>query len=462
MATLVFCFLMLLSVVLALLSRRGHARQGVRDFFVASHQFGPFLVFFLSAGEIYSLSTMMGFPGGIYAKGVSYGVWFMGFVLLAYPVGYFLGPKIWEAGKKYDAITLPDLFKGHFESRFAETMAAFTAILFLLPWGQLQFTGLLFALKGMEWGFSSLQLIALAACFAFGYVAIAGVRASAFIAILKDVLMVVAIAAVGLAVLSKVGLQSVFEGAANRAGNSMNSTQLVFSMSTMLFQSLGLYMFPYNVQNLFTAKSANTIRRTQMVMPLYMLMFPFLVLAAHFASGHEMKLASANDAFFATASALLPNWMLGMVAAAAALSGLVVLAGLCLAIGPIFTRNLMPGLSEARQKSGSKAVILVYLGLSMVLAVSSSNLMVTILNTAFNGITQFFPGVLIVSLGMRVKGYAVAVGMLAGQILSVVLYLENVTLSGMNVGLVSLLVNVVIVLLLNAVTGKRTSAMSAQ
>lgn len=174
MTTLIFCLFMALSVVLAIISRRGQVNQSVSDFFVASHQFGPILVFFLSAGDIYSLSTMMGFPGGIYAKGTSYGIWFMGFVLLSYPVGYFLNPKVWEAGKKYKAITLPDLFRAHFDSRVAEVVTAVTAIVFLLPWGQLQFTGLLFALKGMNWGLSSIQLIMLAACFAFGYVAIAG------------------------------------------------------------------------------------------------------------------------------------------------------------------------------------------------------------------------------------------------------------------------------------------------
>ena len=83
----------------------------MHDFFVASRQFGTALVFFLTAGEIYSIGTMVGFPGGIYAKGPTYGVWFLGYILLAYPIGYFVGPKIWEAGKRHNAITLPDLFR---------------------------------------------------------------------------------------------------------------------------------------------------------------------------------------------------------------------------------------------------------------------------------------------------------------------------------------------------------------
>ena len=197
MATAVFLGFIVFSLYLAMRSNKGRGPQSVHDFFVASRQFGAYLVFFLAAGEIYSIGTMVGFPGGIYAKGPTYGVWFLGYILLAYPVGYFIGPKIWQAGKRYNAITLPDLFKGHFRAAALELIVAGSAILFLLPWGQLQFTGLVAALNGLGWNFQPLYLILISAALAFTYIAIAGVRASAYIAILKDILMVVAIVITG-------------------------------------------------------------------------------------------------------------------------------------------------------------------------------------------------------------------------------------------------------------------------
>lgn len=141
MSTVVFAALIALSLYLAVRSGRGRGKQSVHDFFVASRQFGTALVFFLTAGEIYSIGTMVGFPGGIYAKGPTYGVWFLGYILLAYPIGYFIGPKIWEAGKRHNAITLPDLFKGHYRSRGLELVVACASILFLIPWGQLSSRG---------------------------------------------------------------------------------------------------------------------------------------------------------------------------------------------------------------------------------------------------------------------------------------------------------------------------------
>ncbi|GAB3626639.1 sodium:solute symporter [Pandoraea terrae] len=445
MSTVVFLGFIAYSLYLALRSKRGHGSQSVHDFFVASRQFGTALVFFLTAGEIYSIGTMVGFPGGIYAKGPTYGVWFLGYILLAYPIGYFIGPLIWEAGKRHNAITLPDLFKGHFRSRALELVVAVTAILFLVPWGQLQFTGLVAALKGLGWHFEPLHLILISAALAFTYIAISGVRASAYIAILKDILMVVAIVVTGVAVAWNVGsVHDVFHAASQQVSNSMSGDQLRFSMSTMLFQSLGFYMMPFAVQNFFTAKSPGTIRRTQVAMPLYMLMYPFLVIASYYAISANLHLSSPNDAFFAAAVNLLPGWLLGLVAAGAALSGLLVLAGICLAIGPIVTRNLLPNLPESKQKRTAKFVIVGYLLVSIVTTMLTPNLMLTLVNTTYYGVTQFVPGMVILLLQRRVRPAAVAAGIIAGQGLAIWCYTRHVDFGGFNLGLVCLAVNLAV------------------
>ncbi|VWC76030.1 Na+/solute symporter [Burkholderia lata] len=444
MAIVVFIFLIALSLYLAIRSRQGHGTQSVHDFFVASRQFGVFLVFFLAAGEIYSTGAMVGFPGGIYAKGPSYGIWFLGYLMLAYAIGYFLGPKIWSAGKRHNAITLPDLFKGYFENRFLEVVVSASAIFFLLPWGQMQFAGIVSSMKGLGLSFQPLHLIIVAGLLAFTYIAISGVRASAYIAILKDILMVVAIVIVGVAVASEAGVTEVFHAASLHVSNRMSSQQLTFAMSTIFFQALGFYMMPFAVQLFFTAKNADTIRRSQIAMPLYMLMFPFLVLASYYAISQDIKLASPNEAFFAAATHLLPGWLLGLVAAAAALAGLLVLAGICLAIGPIVTRNLLPGLPERKQKSVAKFVIAGYLVASIVMTLSMPNLMLTMMNTTYYGVTQFFPGMMAILFRARIRPAAIAAGILTGQVSAVVMYFAGVDIGGLNLGLVALSLNVLV------------------
>lgn len=455
MSTAVFLGFIVFSLYLAVRSKKGVGPQSAHDFFVASGQFGAFLVFFLAAGEIYSVATMVGFAGGIYAKGPTYGIWFLGYILLAYPVGYFLAPKIWQAGKQFNAITQADLFKGYYKSRGLELVVALSAIVFLLPMAQLQFTGLIAAFKGLGWSFQPLYLVLIAAVLAFTYIAISGVRSSAYVAVLKDVLMVVAMVVTGLAVAGEVGVAKVFQSASEHVSNRMNAEQLRFSMSTILFQSIGFYMMPISVQFIYTAKSADTIRRTQVAMPLYMLMYPFLVLASYYALSQNTPLGSANEAFFTAAIHLLPSWLLGVITAAAALSGLLVLTGMCLAIGPIVTRNLVPHLPEHQQKAGAKAVIVVYLLVSILMTLVAPNLMLTLINTTYYGVTQFLPGMLAILFGLRVRPMAVAAGILTGQFTAIVLYLQKTDLGGFNLGLPCLAANVVVMIVLNQLLAQR-------
>jgi len=223
----------------------------------------------------------------------------------------------------------------------------------------------------------------------------------------------------------------------------------------MLFQSLGFYVMPFAIQNFFTAKSANTIRRSQVVMPLYMLMYPFLVVASYYAIAQNVPLASPNEAFFTAVVHLLPPWLVGLVAAGASLSGLLVLAGICLAIGPVVTRNLLPNMPETRQKASAKVVIGVYLLLSIGMTLATPNLMLTLINMTYYGVTQYFPGVIAIVLGLRVGARAIASGLLVGQLLAVVLYVFHVDIAGINIGLICLAVNVLVVFLANPSAGRK-------
>ncbi|MCF3946888.1 sodium:solute symporter family protein [Acidiphilium sp. AL] len=456
MATAVFGLLILFSLIVAFAAKRGHNVRDLHEYFIASRQFGSYLLFFLAAGEIYSIGTMIGFPGGIYANGPTYGIWFLGYILLAYPVGYFLNPWIWRAGQVYDAVTLPDLFKGHFNSRALELTVTITAIIFLIPWGELQFTGLIVALNGLGWHFDPLVLSLIAAGLAFAYIAASGIRAPAMVSIVKDTLLVLALIVTGVAAASATGLAHVFQAASTHVHNHMTPTGERFAISTIVFQALGFYMFPFAIPNIFTARNEQTIRRTQIFMPLYMLMYPFLVVAAYYALDQHFKLASPNDAFMAAAVNLLPGWLLGLVAAGASLSGLVVLAGLSLAIGPLVSRNLLPHLSEQRQRSGAQIVIVVYLALSILFTLATPSLMLTLINTAYFGITQFLPGILAIIFFRRVDARAVMAGIIVADALAIGLYLMNVSLDGWNLGFACLLLNIAIVVLGSIPARRRT------
>jgi SSS family solute:Na+ symporter len=442
--TAAFLGIIVLSLVLAAFSRRGHLVQKAEDFFVASGQFNTVLFFFLAVGETYSIGSILGYPGGVYAGGTGAATWFLGYILLAFVVGYFLNPLIWRAGRIHGAITLPDLFRRHFDSRALELVVAGAGLLFLVPLGMQQFLGLESILKELGWGISPLILTFAAGVLAFIYIVISGIRASAYVAILKDVLLILAILLTGL-----VTLQHWSDGAsAITAQLKLAAPTLqtdIFSITTILLQCVGFCLVPQTCAYVFTARSAKAVRRAQITMPLYMVMFPFLTLVAYFALRHPMALASSNDVFPAVAHALLPTPLVGLVLAGAALSGLVVLTGICLAIGPLVSRNLVPGLSNDQQRQWSKLVMALYLLLSIAGAATSSPLLNTINNFFYFGITQSLPGMLGILFLRRARASAIIAGIVAGDVVAIALYELAVPLYGANAGFVGLAVNAGIV-----------------
>jgi len=439
-----FLAVILLSILLALLSKRGHLRQKAEDFFVASGQFSTVLFFFLAVGETYSITTVLGFPGGVYANGTGFITWFLGYILLAFVVGYFLNPLIWRAGRIHGAITLPDLFRRHFDSRALEVVVACTALLFLVPLGMQQFLGLQIILRELDWGISSLMAASLAGLLAFCYIAISGIRASAYVAVLKDILLIAAILLTGLVAMAHWSGDPASQAAMNRAAQpSLNSD--MFAITTILLQSVGFCIVPQTCAYIFTARSAAAVRRAQVTMPLYMVMFPFLTAIAYFALGHLPHISPANDVFPVVAKALLPTPLVGMVLAGAALAALVVLTGVCLAIGPLVARNLVPGLSDNQQRQWSKVVMALYLLLSIAGAATSSQLMVTINNLYYFGMTQFLPGMLGILLLRRLRPSAIIAGILAGDAVAIMLYEFAVPVAGINPGFIGLAVNAAIV-----------------
>lgn len=205
MAALIFGAIIILSLALALLASRSRDVLNIEEYLVGGRAFRGFLLFFLAVGKIYSIGTMAGLPGSIYSGGASYGVWFLGYILLAYPVGYFLAPLVWRAGKRYGAMTLPDVLKGHYGGCLLEVAAALMFFAYLIPWTQLQFAGLQVALGALGFGISPVVAMMVAALIAFVYIIFSGVRAPANISILKNIFLFVAIVIVGVAAVVAAG-----------------------------------------------------------------------------------------------------------------------------------------------------------------------------------------------------------------------------------------------------------------
>ncbi len=443
MLSIIFFSILALSVVIALLARMGAKKMTITEFLVGGRSFPPWLLYFLAVGEIYSIGTMIGLPSGIYAHGARDAIWFLGYILLAYPLGYFIGPMIWRAGVRYDAMTIPDVFGRHFESRTLEIITAIALLVAFVPWGQYQFIGLQVVLGALGLPISPVQSVILAGVIAFLYLVVSGVRSPAFVAILKDSLMLVGIVAVGVfAVHAAGGVDPIFDKAhiAPSMITLSSESSLTFTISTIVIQSVTFYL-GFSAGFLFTAKSERAIKSSTVWMPLYMLMYPFLIVASFYAVSAHPGLANPNTVFMQVAAELMPDWLLGIIAAGAGLSGLLVLATTSLMIGGTVTRNLAPNVRPEMQKHVSNLVIAVYLVIAAVMTLSGSVLMLTVLNLTYYLLAQFVPGWIALMFFRRVKAAAVSAGIIVGLIVAIAFYVIKPDLGGINAGLIATLVN---------------------
>ena len=458
MTALVFITLMVLSVALAFLAKRGMIADSMDNVMVGGRSFGGFLVFFITVGEIYGIGTMIGVPGAIYSKGVSYSLWFLGYILLGFVIGYFVNPMIWRMGKISGAMTMPDCFRWRFSSKALEVLVAVLCMAFLLPWMQMQFAGLGTSLRFIGWDINYTVGIGLSAVVAYLYIAVAGIRATAWISIMKDVLMMAAIVAGGLVAIHKMpgGISGIFDAAIAQFPHKVVvdaepiTKNVTFALSTTVFQAFGACVTPLLYQFVFTAKSEDTIRRNQIIMPLYMFMYPFLIVAAYYVLVTVPHLDDPDSSFMALAAANLPDWAVGVVAAGGALTCILVIAVSALSLGGTFTRNIWGVFRPAMPQRQAVLVTNMATGASLIvsvlLAVFLPNLMFGVINIAYFGMSQCFPMAMATLFWRGATKTGVFAGLLTGVVAVVALTQANVTFWGLNPGFIAMLLNALVMI----------------
>ncbi|MEW9519808.1 sodium:solute symporter family protein [Streptomyces tubercidicus] len=468
MAIAVFCIIVAASLVIAVAARRGSGRGDVSHFLVGGRSFNGVLLFFLSVGEVYSIATLLGFPAGIYSQGAGYGVWFIGYILLAYPIGYYVGPLMWRAAKRYDAMTVPDVMRARFGSRALEITVALATVTYLLTYAQFQFAGLHAALAALGFHLTPEITVVITVAISLVYVTLTGIKAPAMVSVLKDIALIVAVGLVGLFAISGLSESGAGPGAlfdaAREAGSpaTLTGEPLVQALTTMVVQSLGFYLGTMGLAFVVAGRSERTVRRTIVIQPLYMLMYPLLVFASYYSLAH-LKLADPNRAFPAAAQATGADWLVGLTAGAAALTGLLSVSVLALGFGGVLSRNLLPAADPARQRRWVSVSTAGYLVISAVLAVTVQALMLDVLAFAYVIGSQVVPAWLVTLFSRRITAPAVLTGLIVGLVVGVALQASgHPVVHGVNGGLIALTVNLAITFGSGLFLARRTPAPAAE
>jgi SSS family solute:Na+ symporter len=273
--------------------------------------------------------------------------------------------------------------------------------------------------------------------------------------VLKDALMVIAALAIGIGVpyLNFGGIGAMFDaliqarpahltmpGATSNLGHA-------WFITTVLLTSIGFNMWPHAFGTAFTAKSADTLRRNAVLMPLYTITLAFVFFTGFTAVLVVPGLSNGDLALLTVVRHSFPAWFLGLVGGAGALTAMVPASIFLLTAATLFAKNIYrpivaPAMTDDQVARLARAMVIVLAAISLYLAIYSSTTLVSILLLGYAGVTQFFPGVVLGLFSRRVTTRGVFAGMVIGVAVATFLTLSGRDpFYGLNAGFVALCLN---------------------
>ena len=441
-------------------------KMNLENWAVGGRKFGIIIIWLLMAGEIYTTFTFLGASGWAYSKGAP-AFYILAYGALAYTLSFFILPALWQIGKKHGLHTQPDFFIKRYDSRTLGVFVALVGVFSIIPYLQLQLAGLgLIVEVASDGAINTKVAILIAFLLTSLFVYTSGIRGAAWVAIIKDVMMILAVLVVGIGVpviyfggfgrmfrvlIEKMPDHIVFPGA-------VPNMDVIWVMSTLLLTGLGFYMWPHVFGSAFSAKSDKIIKRNAIIMPFYQIPILLIFMVGFTALLVLPGLQNGDMAFLEIVKKTYPSWFLGFVGAAGAVTAMVpaailVLFGATLLAKNVYQTGFNPNASEEKVMRLSRLMVLFITSLALIFALFFPNELVNLLIFGYDGVCQFFPGVVFGLFWERVSKTGVFAGLVAGIGIVVGLIItQNDPFLGLNVGFVGLLVNVVITYLVSLKT----------
>jgi solute:Na+ symporter, SSS family len=327
--------------------------------------FGSFVTWFLLGGDIYTAYTLIAVPALVYAVGAA-GFYALAYQIMVFPIVFIFAPRLWSVARARGYVTPGEFARGRYGSQGLGLAVTFTGILATMPYIALQLVGIESVLIVLGVGGSSanafvrdLPLIAAFIVLA-GYTYLAGLRAPALIAFVKDTLVWVTVIVAVLYIPAKLGGWAHIFGAASAHLKTINPAtgkpfgSLVvapageWAYATLaLGSALALFMYPHVVTGLYAAKRRDVIRRNVAALPAFTLLLGLIALFGYMAravpavnAGVKAGGGNAQLSVPLLFAHMFPSWFAGIGYAAIVIGALVPAAIMSIAAANLFTRNV--------------------------------------------------------------------------------------------------------------------------
>jgi SSS family solute:Na+ symporter len=451
-------------------------KMDLEQWTVAGRGFGLLLVWLLMAGEIYTTFALLGASGWAYSRGAPT-LYILAYLTLAYVVSFYILPQVWEVGRKHALQTQSDFFQRRYGSKHLAAFVSLVGVISMIPYLQLQLTGLGIIVEVASFegiGRTPAMIISFALVAAFVYSS--GVRAVAWVSVLKDILLLLAAFTIGIGVpyhyFGGIGPMFtalvhakphhfVMPGSTSNLGHS-------WYISTVLLTSFGFYMWPHAFGSSYTAKSCNTLRRNAVFMSLYGITLPLIFFVGYAAILVVPGLKNGDLSLLTVVRKTYPAWFLGLIGGAGALTAMVPAAIQILTAATLFAKNLyrpifQPDMTDAQVTRLAKVMVVVITVIALYFAITSAASIVSLLLLGYAGVTQFFPGVVLGLYSKRVTAAGVFAGLVVGvSAVAFLMLTRRDPFHGLNAGFCALCLNFLVTAIISAVTPVRADKLSEQ
>ena len=330
---------------------------------LGGRRFGTVITWFLLGGDLYTAYTFIAVPALMFGAGAA-GFFAIPYATLMYPLLFIAFPRLWSVAHRHGYVTAADFVRGRFDSKGLALAVALTGIIATMPYIALQLYGMqvVIAALGLNYaitlpGFGTVSvplLAAFAVLSAYAYTS--GLRGTALIAVIKDLLVYITVLAAVIVIPAELGgYAKVFASIDPKLlllghGTPTNLGPGFAYVSLSIGSTLALFMYPHAVTGLLSSSSRHVVKRNAMVLPAYSIALAMIALLGYMAVAAGVKTNPAYAAGFASFGnnfavpalflAMFPPWFSGIAFAAIAIGAMVPASMMAIACGNLFTRNI--------------------------------------------------------------------------------------------------------------------------
>ena len=440
------------------------------DFFLASRNFGPIILFFSLAATNFSAFTFLGFAGNAYKTGFGqYGIMAFGTGIMAI-MFYIIGRKVWILGKKNGYVTPPELIGDRFNSKILRIIFMAVMVIFTIPYLAIQAIGAGLLIQQVTgtiiWQIGAIITLIVIMV----YVLSGGMRGSGWTDFIQGIIMILALTIAVIFVADSLG---GFENANIMAFN--NSPEL-FSrpgggdyflpqiwFSFMLLWIFADPMFPQLFSRFYTAKDQKSLKWSMILYPIivsFLFLFPVLIGVWAHGAGIEISSGQEDSVLPLMVAKYTPPFVYAFVMIGALAALMSTADSQLLSLSTMLSRDLFPKKKNNQIMYAKFFIVLLSIfSIWFVLAGYDPNegIMGTLVKTTFSGLAILCPTTIAALYWKKATKYGCIASILSGEILIFIFHFGFLPTYGFLSAIWGILTSIVVLIVVSYLTSKKAT-----